>query len=628
MGADDKVKLGGIEVPIDADVTGLLAGLEQSGQAIEKHESAWKHSIEVMEGMLGVELVDAVKDFVKEGIVEMAKWDQALDRSANTLKLYGLGYDEAREKLSAYGEKVESLTEFNKIDVVNSLNNVILKTKDWTSAVQINALAMDIVARKGGDLAERANQLTLAFQGVPRGITAISRELGIVGPASKDAGLLIAELEKRFKGAATETENAVSEWHKFTNELGDWGEKAGGIVLPMLTSLSKATRGLFGNDLASAESSVENARFNIERMKRAMADDAHAPTFIGEAHQKELAMYNKFLADAEAKVRKLKGELPGAEGSLAAAAKKNQDQRDAEIKAEKELEAMAGRKEKFTDEQNKQLEREADAKSVLNTLDKTRQTIFERQAIVGKEVVRVMAEIERLQKITVNDGSKASLKHLAELNAEKKQLVDLKNEQQKLREEGVAWAATITGPVSSSMEAFFTKVKQGMGSWKEGFEALATAFEKSMLGALATYLEQLAAVALFKAQGAIASGVGAAAAPGFFAESAIEASGAGAIRAVAAGLAEGGIAHARPGGMIVQVAEGGEDEVISPLSKLKSMMGGSGKGDTHNNTFVFPGVKRQSDVTPGMMKSAARQFADTFNKYKINTGQRNGLAQG
>jgi hypothetical protein len=37
-------------------------------------------------------------------------------------------------------------------------------------------------------------------------------------------------------------------------------------------------------------------------------------------------------------------------------------------------------------------------------------------------------------------------------------------------------------------------------------------------------------------------------------------------------LAEGGIARANPGGTIVRVAEGGEDEVISPLSKLKEII--------------------------------------------------------
>jgi len=37
-------------------------------------------------------------------------------------------------------------------------------------------------------------------------------------------------------------------------------------------------------------------------------------------------------------------------------------------------------------------------------------------------------------------------------------------------------------------------------------------------------------------------------------------------------LARGGIARAKPGGMIAQIAEGGEDEVVSPLGKLKDIL--------------------------------------------------------
>lgn len=40
-------------------------------------------------------------------------------------------------------------------------------------------------------------------------------------------------------------------------------------------------------------------------------------------------------------------------------------------------------------------------------------------------------------------------------------------------------------------------------------------------------------------------------------------------------LAGGGVVHARPGGVLAQVAEGGEDEVVSPLSTLEDMIAGA-----------------------------------------------------
>lgn len=41
-------------------------------------------------------------------------------------------------------------------------------------------------------------------------------------------------------------------------------------------------------------------------------------------------------------------------------------------------------------------------------------------------------------------------------------------------------------------------------------------------------------------------------------------------------LAEGGLVHARPGGVLANIAEGGEDEVVTPLSKLPGLLGGRG----------------------------------------------------
>ncbi|TFB96522.1 MULTISPECIES: phage tail tape measure protein [unclassified Cryobacterium] len=49
-------------------------------------------------------------------------------------------------------------------------------------------------------------------------------------------------------------------------------------------------------------------------------------------------------------------------------------------------------------------------------------------------------------------------------------------------------------------------------------------------------------------------------------------------------LAEGGIVPATPGGRLVRVAEGGQDEIIGPLDKVRATLGGGteGKGDTYN----------------------------------------------
>ena len=51
-------------------------------------------------------------------------------------------------------------------------------------------------------------------------------------------------------------------------------------------------------------------------------------------------------------------------------------------------------------------------------------------------------------------------------------------------------------------------------------------------------------------------------------------------------LAEGGIIKARPGGMLATIGEGGQDEAVIPLNRMKDF-GGGGKGITINFSGVF-----------------------------------------
>ncbi len=613
--------------PVTVDLTGLLEGLAKSKHAAEEHNDFWKHAGEVFSGIVGVEFSEAIKDMVKEAVNDFAKLDQAFDTSARTLSHMGGTYVEAREKVEKYAESVESLTQFTKVEAVTSLNNVLNKTQDWTASLKLNGLAMDIVARDPTkNLLSISNSLALAFQGNSRGLMQVSRELGIVGPAAKDAGELFTELEKRFKGAAVETNNVTSELTKLKNEMEKISEEAGSKLAPIITDFSKTLRAQLGNKEAGLEISLAEATEKVEGLKKALIP--------GSLESSVLHWTKKAADDAAADVtrltaelKKLRDTLPGG-GSVAAQAAANQKKENEEIAAAKEALEMEARKTKFEDEQNKQLQQQGNAKSVILTLDKNRQSILERERVVRAALTDSENKTLALQFVTENDGSKMSLRHLAQLNAERKQTIDLKEELKKLDEERLAFAQTLVGPVASSMETFFTKVREGTASMTQVFEALGKAIAKSLLGALAAYLEQKAAVATAEGLGAMASLVGAAAAPGYFAEAAIEATGAGAIRAVAASLANGAVAMPRKGGHIVQVAEANQPELIVPVDRLGSVLkqaglagGMGGKGTVHNNSFNFPGVTKASEVAP-IMKTAARQFAETLNRYNISAGLR------
>jgi hypothetical protein len=58
-------------------------------------------------------------------------------------------------------------------------------------------------------------------------------------------------------------------------------------------------------------------------------------------------------------------------------------------------------------------------------------------------------------------------------------------------------------------------------------------------------------------------------------------------------LAKGGIVPATPGGRLVKVAEGGEDEIVAPLSKLGQVSSAAGGGGTARIWFDWAGAERE-----------------------------------
>lgn len=88
-------------------------------------------------------------------------------------------------------------------------------------------------------------------------------------------------------------------------------------------------------------------------------------------------------------------------------------------------------------------------------------------------------------------------------------------------------------------------------------------------------------------------------------------------------LAEGGIVSARPGGVLAQLAEGGEDEVVSPLSDLKTMIKDA-VGASQAITFE-PGAINVSFSGVVPTTSQAREVGQAVGEGIINTLTRRNL---
>jgi len=193
----------------------------------------------VFTGLLATQAVAAVVSFVKESVMEYAKLDKAIVRTSKTLEKLGYSFRDARKYVEEYADKIEATTQFSDEEAVVSLQRLLKITQDLSAATQLNSLAMDMVARDGGDLTNMAYQLGLAYNGNERGLMMLSRQLGIAGDKAKDAEYIFKLLEERYKGAAVAADDLTTNFAKFSNAMGNFGESVGSDLSEPLNKLLK-----------------------------------------------------------------------------------------------------------------------------------------------------------------------------------------------------------------------------------------------------------------------------------------------------------------------------------------------------------------------------------------------------
>lgn len=561
----DEVEAGRIKVPVDADISGLQEGFDKSKHMSEGFLSNWEEAGSVFKGIVGVEMLDAVKDFVVESVKNFAKLDLALDRGARAIQKLGGSYDQARLKIEKYADSVESLTQFSDEEATDSLTGLIRVTQDVTVSMQLNALAMDKVARDGGDLREMAELLGLAYQGNSRGLQGLAREMGIVGDKAKDGKFLFQELEDRYKGASLATNNFTSEMKKLWNEIENVSEAAGKRMSPAIVEISRRMRGFMGNEKAALEQEVADLERNQKRYRDMLANPDQVG-FLDKLRPEDI--YERLSI--------VNSKLNAAQFNLDAM---NQNS------------AVAPKGGKLMPADNPEMKAELAARAL-------------------KEKEKRLKEIKEITK-DINDEEDEYIAKVQEMQA------------------------LFAGPVAQSMQTFFAKVLEGTAKLEDVFEALGRAIAKSLLNAIAMVLEQKAAVDIVEGTAALASIVTAPLAPGFFAAAAIKATGAGAIRALAGSLANGGYSPATPGGRFVQISEGKDDEIVSPVPMLRQLIAEGNRGGANGLQLAggvhlhYHGVKDAADaMSNGRAKRSGHDILTQLDSEQRRQGIRKTRGRG
>ncbi len=84
-------------------------------------------------------------------------------------------------------------------------------------------------------------------------------------------------------------------------------------------------------------------------------------------------------------------------------------------------------------------------------------------------------------------------------------------------------------------------------------------------------------------------------------------------------LANGGYIKHRPGGILANIGEGKEDEIVSPVSKLKSIIGSNNTSNIQQPTFVYsPQVTIMGNVSKDDINEALSMSQSEFNRMAEN----------
>jgi hypothetical protein len=619
--AGKRYEVGQAVVPIVAEAGNLKRDLDAAKSQIGQLTNLGKSAGALLKGGLyGVAGAAALK-FAKDSLAAYSQVQRATLRLEATAMRYGATLDGLSDSVGRYLDAVENTTRFQDTEAADSVNNLIRYTKDLTTAFELNNLAMDLAERTGMGLSEASGLLGQAFTGNERGLATLSRALGITGDAAKNAEALFTEMDKRIKGAATNTEDLKGEWAKLKAVLENTTESFWGQASPMLTRMTRQAREAAQAMLGQDGDTTEQGRRQketlsiLEQRTKAMAEQADAEQEIAairatdrsalssEQDQKNVARLaaltdqTRRLGDELARLdeayRKLSAQ-PIARDGLAGKAGKNQEALNAAEQAKDIAEGML-EVEKLIDKQLKE------------TLT-TRRKVAEILALEGDTMLGNLDAFTQLQ--------------AAAGMAREEQIAKAERLSSAIKGIGASMASV----QANEMEAFFTAMKQGTVDGALWYEALGRAILKSAISAFGDVLIQEAAVYNFRALAAGLAldfpGVG----RNLLAGAALASAGGG-FKALAAGLNKGGYAI---GGSAVEdsiPAMIRKNEAVVPLDDPRAMAdigaamaaaGSSGGMRVGSFQVVLPNVR---DAKGFSSQSTALAMLKQLQRVQARTGR-------
>lgn len=220
---------------VKSDINGVKTANESMATSVFKGVASWD--------LLKTGITKAV-GFLKESITASMQAEREMALVRQNVENAGVAFDSISGKLEEYSKNMMQMG-FDDEETATSVSKLLLVTKDYEKALQLNNLAADLARSKGIALSDATSLVTQ----VTAGNTRVLKQYGIVLEDGASAADALAAMQDKVKGSmeafAETTEGKMQimsvTWGNFKEQIGDIFGPALNIALTNFNSFLSAS---------------------------------------------------------------------------------------------------------------------------------------------------------------------------------------------------------------------------------------------------------------------------------------------------------------------------------------------------------------------------------------------------
>lgn len=227
---------------VSAEVEKLTGSLNDATKASDKNNEAQKTvaqssesmALSVFKGAVSYEALkkslETVSEFMKSSIEDAIKAQAIMAQVQQNVENAGGAYAEIGPKINAYAESVQRLG-FDGEDTAESVSRLMLVTKNYDQAIQLNNLAMDLARSKHIDLASATMLVTQVTQGNGK----VLKQYGVDLSDTASAADNLAILQDKVKGSSEAFAGTMEgQLTVMKDKWGDIKKEVGNQLIPII----------------------------------------------------------------------------------------------------------------------------------------------------------------------------------------------------------------------------------------------------------------------------------------------------------------------------------------------------------------------------------------------------------